>query len=997
MKRHLLTLLLFFSLWGGAVPVSARTLSEAFSQAMDLYERGLYYEASSQFSQIAQTRGDVTAWGYDVLCRVTLRTGAYERDMLAFLEEYPALPVSYRIIYRYGLNRFDAEDYAVALSYFNRLQLKNIDRSCYSEFVFKKAYCSFELGDYPTAMEGFGWTLDLPRSDYHAPAYYALGYMTYQEKDFQKAFDYFDKARVDSRFAANSNYYMMECRFMLGDYDYLIEKADDAFKTIPEERKPRLARMVSEIYMVWQEPERAQLYYDQYLVKDAPKTRKDFFHAGSLLYAVEDYEGAVEKFSGMKYRGDSLGQIANYQMANSYIQLKNKVAAMEAFKDACAVDFDAKITEDAFFNYAKLAFDLNKDGSGFKSYLQRYSATHRGEQIYSYMALAYLQDRKYDLAIEYYDKVEELDESMQANYMKANYLQGAKLLDDDAYRSAADHFRWASVYAGKGSLFSQFSNYYLARAYYRDAKYDKARKIYTDLYNMSALNGTDYQPMIEYSLAYCYFKEEKYDLADRWFSRYARSNGVPYRKNAIVRRGDCAFLQGNYAAALTHYTDAFSAYADSNDVYPYYQAGLCYGLLADKNGRIETLSRVKGASPEVPYYSEAMYELGRAYVDADRPNGARESFQTLVEKAKDSNYVAKALLALGMLSRNAGDLDSALVYYKQVVATMPVSESANDALVAMESIYQEKGEPAIYLAYLEQIGRGESKTEEEKERIVFNASEQMFLAGNWERATASLEEFKQTYPNSSLLAKADFYIAESYKNRGEKELARDYYSSVVESSDTSFLENAILNFAQLSYAIQKYDDAYCAYRVLLTTAKFAENKEAAQEGLLYAAYWAKRYESAISAADVLLTDKKIRQALDEDARYIKAKSLLMLSRRDEAMVLFKQLAAKPKTSKGAESTYILIQDAFDRADYDLVLDMTADFSDSGTTYVYYLAKSILLLCDAYVDRGQWDDAQENLEWLRDSYRSSDPADDVPAAVNERLAALASKRSRSSQN
>jgi hypothetical protein len=159
---------------------------------------------------------------------------------------------------------------------------------------------------------------------------------------------------------------------------------------------------------------------------------------------------------------------------------------------------------------------------------------------------------------------------------------------------------------------------------------------------------------------------------------------------------------------------------------------------------------------------------------------------------------------------------------------------------------------------------------------------------------------------------------------------------------------------------------------------------------MYAAYWAKRYEEAISASDVLIS-QKAEAALQEDARYIKAKSLLMLSRRDESMVLFKQLAMKPKTAKGAESVYMLIQDAFDRADYDMVLDMTADFSDSGTTHVYYLAKSILLLCDAYVERGDLTSAKENLEWVKDTYRSSDPSDDIQDAVRERLEKLASKK------
>ena len=47
----------------------------------------------------------------------------------------------------------------------------------------------------------------------------------------------------------------------------------------------------------------------------------------------------------MGEKKDSIGQIANYQLAYSYIQAKNKVAAMEAFRDASALYFDEKIAE----------------------------------------------------------------------------------------------------------------------------------------------------------------------------------------------------------------------------------------------------------------------------------------------------------------------------------------------------------------------------------------------------------------------------------------------------------------------------------------------------------------------------------------------------------------------------------------------------------------------------------------------------------------------------
>ena len=60
----------------------------------------------------------------------------------------------------------------------------------------------------------------------------------------------------------------------------------------------------------------------------------DLFYAGSVMYSTGDYKGAVDKFSRMTSRADSIGQIANYEMAYSYIKTGNKVAAMDAFKAA---------------------------------------------------------------------------------------------------------------------------------------------------------------------------------------------------------------------------------------------------------------------------------------------------------------------------------------------------------------------------------------------------------------------------------------------------------------------------------------------------------------------------------------------------------------------------------------------------------------------------------------------------------------------------------------
>ena len=113
----------------------------------------------------------------------------------------------------------------------------------------------------------------------------------------------------------------------------------------------------------------AREYYEQ-ISDSGSMNRKDWFYAGTVLYSAHDWQGAIENYTRMTDRSDSLGQIANYHLGNAYIRTRNQVAAMEAFREAAAVDYDPRMTEDAAFNYAKLAFDLNKDTSGFADYLK---------------------------------------------------------------------------------------------------------------------------------------------------------------------------------------------------------------------------------------------------------------------------------------------------------------------------------------------------------------------------------------------------------------------------------------------------------------------------------------------------------------------------------------------------------------------------------------------------------------------------------------------------
>lgn len=955
-----------------------------FREAVRLYGIGMANRSRMIFEELSERDPNSDHEGYSVLCDVVMNIPGYESRMNKFFDTHPYSIHIPQIMYHHGLNLFDAQEYKSASDFFVQLKPKQLDKSQRTEFMFKTAYCDLENKDFESALKRFHEVEELPMNDYTAPSRYAIGYINYRMKDFREALAWFMQASEDSRFESISKWYIIECRFMMHDYSYVANNGPELYEQISVERRPHLARIISESFLVLGDADNARRFYALTTDGASPKSRADWFYSGSVLYAVEDYEGAIESFNKMGMRTDSIGQVANYHLAYSYIQTKNKVSAMEAFKEASFSKYDENIAEDAYFNYAKLAFDLNNDATVFQDYLKAYSNVEKGDRIYSYIAVAALHDRDYAGAIEAYDMIEELDVNMRDNYMKANYLRAAQLIRNGSYRKAVPCLKAAAYYSDRGSRFNQLARYWLAESYYRDDNFEEARRMFMELYNVSALFGESEYWLIPYNIAFCHFKDGDYASAAKWFNDYLDQSNVKYRKEALERKADCYFITKDYKSAAQAYEIVVDEYYDVNDIYPYYHAALSYGLSNKQSRKIELLTNVMKAEPESEFYPEALFELGRAYTLKDDDDNAFNCFRKLADSVKDSTYVARAYIEMGSLARNQSQYNEALGYYKTVVEQMPLSGYAEDALLAIESIYQTRNQPEEYIAYIENIGKGATKTDDEKENMIFNSAEQIFLSENYQKALGALQGYIDKYPDGTSVYKADFYIAESYRALGKKEKACDYYKKVISYGEGSFVELSMLNFSVLSYQLEKWDDAYSGYQSLLSSAKIDNNKHSARIGMMRSAFMGHRWDDAVDAVEEVMGDPRSDDQIKTEALSVKAKSYLAVSRRDEAYVILKQLAEDTSSKYGAEAAYMMVQDSYDKGDFEEVENKVYAFSDSGSTQTYWMAKSFIVLGDSFAERGELSQAKATFESVRDGYTPQDDSDDVLDNVKVRL-------------
>jgi TolA-binding protein len=422
-------------------------------------------------------------------------------------------------------------------------------------------------------------------------------------------------------------------------------------------------------------------------------------------------------------------------------------------------------------------------------------------------------------------------------------------------------------------------------------------------------------------------------------------------------------------------------------VYAAYQCAVSYGLISNNAKKISILESIYGQDDKSLIYPKAVYELGRTYVIVGSDDRAEEIFTYMLEELDNPLYNSKALLELGMLEVNKSNHSKALDYLTQIVEKMPLSQETEDALAVIESIYLLKNKPDDYMAYLEKVGRSAEKDENDIELVYFNAAEQVFLSGDYQQSYKSLTSFLEKYPNGLKASLAHFYLAQTLSELGRKEAAANEYLEVVNSGEGSFVELSLLNYSNICYSMEKYAESANGYLSLYEVAKLGNNKYLAVLGMMRSNFHNEKYQSAIEAVSYMddFPNKPENDIIEAD--YIAAKSYIALGQRDKALEIMKKLSEHKLLAYGAEATYILIQDTFDKGEFEEVENMVYAFSDSATNQMYWLAKSFIVLGDAFAELGDLEQAKATFTSIKDEYTPSSKEDDIIEQVNVRLERL----------
>ena len=902
--------------------LSAQSWQDNLKEAKQLYFNKIYQNAQSLFqkaaTQIRVEEGTNSASyqeaeGYRLLCAINLSQKGAQSQAGSYIRKFPTSPLVPKIRFAAASAYFAIDDYGRALSLMEELQPSDIEKGDRDRYLLEKGVC---LMTENRTVEAENHFMEIPsKSKLYGQAQYYLGYSEYQEGNFAQALEYFlksDHPKVPLMVA--------DCHFMLKDYLYVCEHASDLNKYEGPE-KAHFARIVSESAYALGMKENAEKYFKIY-AEQKELSKADNFFSGMLSYEQGKWREAASKFERCIEFGDtdSLTQNALYRLARCMIEDKDKVAAADAFKKAAEMDFNPEVKEDAFFNYAKLSFDLWGNSDRLYEYLQKYpSSPQKQDETYGYIAAKCLEDNKFQDAITALEKISSPTASDKKNLQKAYFFQGMELMEEERYSSAAPLLDNAAEMDSDLRL-SNLADFWLAESHFRTEKYKEALDVLDRLQSVKLFKNTGEYPVSFFNSGYARLRLKDIGNAYRDFAKYIELAGesAPYSLEAKLRMADCKFMQRDFAQAVKLYSSLSGKTAKSTLYAPLHEA-ICHGLMGNTKKKLEILN--KYSSPEyssAAQYTDILFELGRTRLQSSDSKGAEKAFKSLVENPVDSIFYGRSLMELGMLYANQGNNSKAKDCYKKAALSNLSKEDVQAAMNAYQNICNSEGNPDEFLAWVSDEGRALSSGNEDPAALLFNSAEQVFLSEKWEAAAKGFEKFIAEYPDYNP-SKSWYYLAESRSRISDFSGAADAYSELVKLSGA--------NSAKKKYALEETDMLFRA----------------------------KEYNKLILKASSYLDNIKFDEKESRQVSYYLGKALLAEGQTDEAIAKMRDVAADPTDKIGSEASYLLVKDAYDRGRYEKVENLVFALSEQNVDRAF-LAKAYLLLGDSYYDQEDWEQA-----------------------------------------
>jgi len=973
--------------------------------ATELYLKEKYSAALEQFTSfISEQKGTelnrINARYFAGVCAAELFHPDAEKRLIEFLSQYPENLNAGVATFQLGRIYYKSRKFGKVTEWLEKTDISLLNNDEIAEYYFKLGYSYFQKREMEKASKSFSEILNT-ESKYKTAANYYYGHVAYANNNYTTALSTFEKLKDSETFGLVIPYYIVQIYYEQQKYDEVIHYAIPKLEDPKLKNAAEIKRIVAESYYrkgLWKD---ALTYFEDYQKNFPQPQREDFYQMGYCYFMTGNCGKAITYFEKTVNVKDRIAQNAYYHLGNCFIKVKNKQSARNAFQFASQTDYNKEVKEDALFNYAKLSYELNFQPvavNALRDYVKSYPGTKKTDEANELLAQVYLSTHNYKDALAALENIPNKGPRAAKAYQRVAYFRGVEFFNDRDYSRAIDLFTKAIV-ANYDESVRSLAMYWKAESFYAIGRFDDAVKQYRIfIFNPPSVTTSVYNTA-NYGIGYAHFKRENYKESSDWFRKYIRNKSETDKaryNDAVIRIADGLFMQKEYLSAISFYEEAIVANATGSD-YALFQKGMIQGIQGNLNGKQATLQQLLAKYPKSDYTDDAVYEKGTAFMAMNDYQRAAEQFRLILDKHKQSIYTPKAKLNVALIYYNENKDEQALAAYKRVVSDYPGTAESASALVSIKNIYVSNGNADGYFEYVKSVPFADISISEQ-EKVTYDAAEQVYLKGNFEKASRDFDTYLKRYPEGSKFIPATFYKAESDFKLKYFEQALAGFESVLKAPRSGFTERSLIRAAGIYYEKKDYEHAGNLYAQLEETAEFKDNLIAAQVGLMRCLYLTGKFNAAGVAAQKVLSQEKAPASLVNEARMIYAKTLMESNELSQALDEFKTLLKTASGENGAEARYSIAWIYYQQSNFKESQKRCFDVINQVPSYDFWIAKSFILLSDNYVQLKDTFQAKHTLKSILDNYEknNNDPEDILSIAQQKYDALLKSETEREIQ-
>lgn len=990
-----------------------------YKKGMDFYDSGIFGMAMAEFSKVITKLSPVSEPTSDLLrtkaelayakSAVRLELPDGEKLMLDFIRKYNPDPISNQALRELADYYFDARKYDKAIEYYNMVPAYQLSSKERAELKFKTGYAYFVQKNFRQAKANLYQIKQLVQSEYYYPANYYYGLCEFFEGNYNEAASSLRVVENFPKYAPHIPYYVTQIYFAQGKYDELISYAESKLSVSGLRNDAEIRQLIGQAYFEKQDYQKALPHLEYYASRIGKMREEEFYQLGYTQYKTGNNQNAIKNLEELSRVESKLGQSAMYVLGDAYLKTGQKGPARVAFGNASKMTHDPVMQEDALINYAKLSAELKFDQDAITALQSIKSDSKYYAEAQEVMSEIFLNSRDYQRALSIIENMPNKTPKIRETYQKVAHLRGMQLVRDGVYTEAKTMFR-KSLESPVNAEYKAMSTYWLGQVAHYEKDYNTSTSQMNSFLTMakSLKNLPDESSVhtANYVLGYNYLKLKNYTTAEGYFKEAVagikRNNNFIkndlVRKNvlgdAILRTGDCLFKRNKYDDAIKFYNEAIDG-GYSGFVYAVFQKATIEGLRGKRTEQILALERIVEQYPNSEYADDALLQLGRIYQEINRLKEATVPLKKLVTDYRNkSDLVCRALIQLGLISYNQGNLEVAINYYKQVFSNNPTASEATETMNNLQEIYvRNLNKPDEYFAFVETLP-GYSLDATAKDSINYKAAESQYLDGNYDKAIAGFTNYINKFPNGPNRLPAQFNRAESYMVLKDYSNALKDYEYVVNRGSSKYYLKAVEKAALIAYNHeQNFTKAYNYYSLWEQNADTEQNRFEAQLGALRCAYRLNNASAVLDLANKVANNPNANKEQKANASFYIGKISLDRKDFDSAREAFNKVIKNVDNELAAESRYHIAYIYYLERDLNTALDICERANRESSQHPYWVAKSVILMSDIYVEKGDLMTARAILEGLLSKYKGDEELINIAKTKKAQLDKQLDARSR----